>query len=300
MKKFDSDHGSEKGTLVSKGGGLPDFVLPHTTPEVRGIDLTHVLHTTDVEGGLSAAKGGGKPGGGGGGGGTSFPDYVSGPTNTASGFNITLHFTGDGWTQPLVEMFKRAADFYTSLIVGDLPSVKVIGSGKPTTVDDIVINAEISAIDGSGGVLGQAGPTAVRTDGSLPATAIMQFDVADVNDFNAQGLFDDIVFHEMGHSLGFGSIWSMLGLVNGSGFFTGAEAMSQSLIEYGTSQIWVEQEGGGGTAGSHWDEETYDNEIMTGYINDANYLSHMSAGSFEDLGYQLANNYQAVADSFIV
>ena len=51
---------------------------------------------------------------------------------------------------------------------------------------------------------------------------------------------------------------------------------------------------GSGTAGSHWDEETYDNELMTGYINDANYMSTMSGASFADLGYQLSSNWQQV------
>ena len=36
--------------------------------------------------------------------------------------------------------------------------------------------------------------------------------------------------------------------------------------------IAVEQDGGSGTAGSHWDEETFNNELMTGYINDGEVL----------------------------
>jgi hypothetical protein len=126
----------------------------------------------------------------------------------------------------------------------------------------------------------------------------MQFDIADANEFNLLGLFDDIVFHEMGHALGFGSIWGRLGLVDGNGFFSGAQAKAESLDLFGTSQIYVEQDGGGGTAGSHWDETTYDDEIMTGYINDANYLSSMSAASYGDLGYQLAANFRDVAADF--
>ena len=56
--------------------------------------------------------------------------------------------------------------------------------------------------------------------------------------------------------------------------------------------IAVEQDGGSGTAGSHWDEETFNNELMTGYINDGeNYFTAMSAASFADLGYQLSSNY---------
>ena len=48
----------------------------------------------------------------------------------------------------------------------------------------------------------------------------------------------------------------------------------------------VEGDGGSGTRDSHWDEETFDNEIMTGYINQANYLSEMTVASLEDIGYQ--------------
>lgn len=48
----------------------------------------------------------------------------------------------------------------------------------------------------------------------------------------------------------------------------------------------VEQDGGPGTRDSHWDEETFGNEIMTGYINNSdNYLSDMTVASLEDLGY---------------
>ena len=56
--------------------------------------------------------------------------------------------------------------------------------------------------------------------------------------------------------------------------------------------INVETEGGSGTAGSHWDDATYGNELMTGYIDQSNYFSSMSAASFGDLGYHAANNWK--------
>jgi hypothetical protein len=47
---------------------------------------------------------------------------------------------------------------------------------------------------------------------------------------------------------------------------------------------------GGGTAGSHWDEGTFFNELMTGFINGAssnfiNPMSPMTSGAMADLGY---------------
>jgi hypothetical protein len=297
MRKFSIDNLSSEGIAAGRGHGLGKPEIPLTTKDVLGIDLTHVIHTSDVE--PNYAKGGGHGGGGGGtGGGMTFNPYIAGGADGAAGFDITINFQGSNWTQALHDRFTAAADFYVKLIAGDVPDVNVTGKGGQTHVDDITITASLANIDGVGNVLGQAGPTSVRTSSSLPATATMQFDIADAADFDSQHLFDDIVFHEMGHSLGFGSIWDRLGLVDSSSHFTGAKAESASLTDFGTSIINVETDGGSGTAGSHWDETTYNDEIMTGYINDTNYLSHMTAASYGDLGYQLAGNYLAVADGF--
>jgi len=260
--------------------------LPQSTDKLLGIDLTHIIHTHDV----GAAKGGSGGGGGGGGGGgtTSFAPYTSG---VVGGYNITIEFKGS-WTQQYYDIFKASADLLSSIIIGDLPNVTVYGSkGGPKTVDDIVITAELGNIDGSGNVLGQAGPTSVRTASSLPATATMKFDIVDVNEMGPV-VFTDVVLHEMAHSLGFGSIWDRLGLVT-NGEFTGTQAVAAYHELGGTgSGIAVEQDYGAGTAGSHWDEATFRNELMTGFINTGeNYFTKMSAASLGDLGYVLAPNY---------
>jgi hypothetical protein len=109
----------------------------------------------------------------------------------------------------------------------------------------------------------------------------MQFDSADALQYQNQGLWNDIVLHEMVHSLGFGTIWSYLGLVSGS-TFTGTHAVAA----YG-KPVPVEQDGGGGTAGSHWDEGIFTNEIMTGYIDPSNHISDVTWASLADLGYKL-------------
>ena len=180
--------------------------IPDSTSQVRGIDLTHIIHTTEV----ASARGGGGGGGGGSGGGTStFAPYTSG--GDSSGFNIKIEFVGS-WTQEYYNIFVAAAEMFSDLIIGDLQNVSVRSRGKTTTIDDILITAELGAIDGLYGILGQAGPTAVRTSNSLPATATMKFDIADVNDMGLAA-FTDVVIHEMAHSLGFGSIWGQLGLV---------------------------------------------------------------------------------------
>jgi hypothetical protein len=291
---FSSDNGNS-GFGLGHPRGLdlrPD--LPTTTDQIVGIDLTHIIHTTDVA--AARGGGGGSGGGGGGGGTTSFAPYTSGPADASAGFNITIEFKGT-WTQDLYNIFVQSADRLTDLIVGELPNVTVYGGkGGPRTIDDILITAELGNIDGLNGILGQAGPTAVRSTGSLPATATMKFDIVDVN---AMGLdvFSDVVLHEMSHSLGFGSIWDRLGLVT-NGLFTGDNAVDEYLLMGGSgSGVPVEQDGGAGTAGSHWDEETFGNELMTGYINDGeNYFTAMSAAAFEDLGYVIRSDYVAWSD----
>jgi len=269
--------------------------LPQTTDKLLGIDLTRTIYTDDV----AAAKGGGSGGGGGGGGTTAaFSPYTSGAANGTAGYDITIEFVGSGWTQAYYDIFVSSADRLTSLILGDLPNVSVRTKGGIKTVDDITITAEISAIDGLYGILGQAGPTSVRTDSSLPATAQMKFDVADVADMGV-AMFSEVVLHEMAHSLGSGSIWDRLGLVS-NGEFTGANAVAEYHKLGGTrAGVPVEQDGGSGTAGSHWDEETFNNELMTGYINDGyNAFSAMSAASFADLGYRITPNYASWADAY--
>jgi hypothetical protein len=290
--RFDiSDYAGENGNSAfgrehPRGLDLkPD--IPLSGNGVTGIDLTHIIHTTEV----AAAKpggGGGGPGGGGGGGGgggTTFAPYTSGDPG---GFNITIEFKGS-WTQDLYNIFVSSAERLSDLIIGDIPNVTVTGKGGQKLVDDILITAELGNIDGLNGILGQAGPTAVRTGSSLPATATMKFDIVDVN---AMGLavFAEVVLHEMSHSLGFGSIWSRLGLVT-DGLFTGSHALGEYLDLGGSGNgIPVEQDGGSGTAGSHWNEETFANELMTGYINNGdNPYSAMSAASFADLGYTISN-----------
>lgn len=291
----EGDHGNSDYGLGHPRGLDLTLDLPITTDRVVGIDLTHIIHTSEV----AAARGGGGNGGGGGGGGgggtASFSPYTAGSSD-GSGFNITIEFNGT-WTQELHDIFVAAADRYVDLITGDVADVTVRGGrGGPQVVDDIVISAELGQIDGLNGILGQAGPTSVRTASSLPATATMQFDIVDVN---AMGLdvFSDVVLHEMAHSLGFGSIWDRLGLVS-DGLFTGQNAVDEFLLMGGTGNgIPVELDGGSGTAGSHWDEETFNNELMTGYINEGdNPISAMSAAAFEDLGYTTSHDYAGWSD----
>ena len=218
--------------------------------------------------------------------------YLSGDPG---GYNIEINFKGS-WTFDLQQAFIDASELISDIILGDIGDVRYRGG----IIDDIRIDAKLSDIDGVGNILGQAGPTAIRTADYLPATAIMEFDIADADNYNtmpsgSEGtLWDDIVVHEMLHSIGFGTIWSYLNLLSGAGTsdprFMGANAIAAYNDSGGTVDGGVQVEGssyaGPGTRDSHRDEDAFGNELMTGYINNSdNYLSNMTIASLEDLDY---------------
>jgi hypothetical protein len=261
--------------------------------------------------GVFLAKGGNPGGGGGGGSGGGLTSYLAG-SNDGSGYNIKIDFKGTGWTSGLQTAFTHAADYFVTVITADLPGSDGLYRGK--LIDDLYITAEVSTIDGTGGVLGQAGPTATWTQTQLTAAGQMKFDVADANSFYNLGLWDDIVTHEMMHVLGFGSLWNFgsrhLVDNNPNGqpeYYKGGNALSAYNELFGTNAqyIPVETDGGSGTAGAHWDDAALNNELMTGYIGGTdqsgqynsympNYLSKFSVMALADLGY--AVNYQPYSD----
>ena len=212
-------------------------------------------------------------------------------------FQIDVIF-GGGLTASQESIFADAADRWAEIITGDIPDVNTdIG-----LVDDVAIDASGVFIDGAGGILGQAGPTWLRSGSYLPARGLMQFDSADLAAMESNGTLLHVILHEMGHVLGLGTIWDDLGLVVGLGGtspqFVGPQATAEynSIFGLSSPSVPVENNGGPGTAGSHWEESVFDNELMTGYINGSVIpLSRVTAGQFADLGYQV--NLDA-ADAF--
>ena len=74
-----------------------------------------------------------------------------------------------------------------------------------TTISELHVAADISAIDGVGGVLGRAGPcsgfleSVDRPGVFLPVLGAMTFDNADIANLEAAGELEDVILHEMGH-----------------------------------------------------------------------------------------------------
>jgi hypothetical protein len=174
------------------------------------------------------------------------------------------------------------------VVLADLPDVEVLlPDGTAAVVDDLVIRAELPAIDGPGGMLGFSGPTILRNDGLLPAMAEMRFDEADAAVLQAQGAWDDVVLHEMLHCLGFGTLWAAKGLEAG-GAYVGPAGMVEYAAMGGAGPVPVETTGDAATAGLHWSEAAFGAELMTGWIGAGGPLSPLTVASLADLGYGVA------------
>lgn len=166
--------------------------------------------------------------------------------------------------------------------------------GQPAlneVVDDLLLFVEFVEIDGPNGVLGQAGPCYIRSDNHMPVIGSLTLDAADVQQADLMGALDDIVLHEIGHVLGFGTIWEEKGLLTGARGtdprFTGAQALSAYRVtDPSRASVPVENAGSSGTRDGHWRDSVFGRELMTGYLNRApNPLSTITIASLADLGY---------------
>ena len=150
-----------------------------------------------------------------------------------SAYKIEVRFLG-GLTTAQKNAFKSAADRWTKVIVGDVPSVLADGE----MIDDLLILAQGVNIDGPGQILGQAGPTHLRpasagVNAFLPAKGIMSFDTADLAQMQSNGTLLDVITHEMGHVVGIGTIWTNKGLLVGGTTLNPTFKGTNAKTEYG-------------------------------------------------------------------
>ena len=133
-----------------------------------------------------------------------------------SAFSITLQLSGLTASQQTI--FRQAAYRWSQIITGDLPNVSFNG----ITVDDVLIAASASYIDGAGDILGEAGPDRFRSGTLLPYHGTMHFDSADMAWMESRGTLYYTVLHEIGHVLGIGTIWEWRGPLVGSWYVKSA------------------------------------------------------------------------------
>jgi len=206
-----------------------------------------------------------------------------------SNFDIDVVFNDNGLTDSQKQIFIQAADRWSEVILGELTDQYLAGYGY---VDDLLIGVTAPYIDGSGGTLGSAGPTYLRSSNDLPYYGTMKFDCEDIEDMENDGSLINVILHEMGHVLGIGTLWQTFGMVDYAGTaysrYRGSAAINQynDIFSNSYSYIPLETTGGAGTADGHWAESDFNNEVMTGYLDSGdNPLSRVTVGSLNDLGY---------------
>jgi hypothetical protein len=230
-------------------------------------------------------------------------------TAASSGYDITVRYLSE-LTNTQFRAFAEAELRWERLVTGDLPDVNAdlpanqCGEHPATEgpFDDLTIFVTIKEIDDVGGVLGQAGPSCIRGTSNLTVIGEMQFDVADLEDLENEGALQAVMLHEMGHVLGFGTLWGPDGfdlLVDPADpstpaiedpHFVGAQAIAAFNAAGGNAytgpKVPVMDVGGPGTRNSHWRDEVFDPELMTGFLDVGfNPLSAISVRSLQDLGY---------------
>jgi len=225
-----------------------------------------------------------------------------------SGFDPVVRTYGATMPENVAAALAFAVDRLHAGIVGDVGEVPVLNfdmsrCGVPgeivnTTVDDLVIFATVTPIDGVGRVLASAGPCILRTQSRFPVIGIMRFDSDDVQALSSNGRLPSVVLHELLHVIGIGTLWRTRDMLVGAGTsdprFIGVEAgahciASGGFASCGDGRVPVENLGGSGTVEVHWRESTFDNEVMTGFVesNSNMPLSAMTIASLEDLGYAI-------------
>jgi hypothetical protein len=216
--------------------------------------------------------------------------------NAAFNINLAFNSVADSYKT----YFTVAENYWESVITGYQGTAPAGG---------LTINVSTPAIDGSGSILGSAGPTNITNSGSflIATNGSMQFDSADVDNMIGNGSFTDVIRHEMAHVIGFGTLWDNNNVYsNNSGRYTGSNALAAYKTEFNQPNatfVPVELGGGSGTANGHWNEvdggsgntgilangQDMRFELMTGWLNiPGTFVSRTTIASFVDIGYTVS------------
>ena len=194
--------------------------------------------------------------------------------------------------------------FWESTIIGYQPDV---------TLDGIDVVVEAAALDGPGNVLAQAGPggfiedqggfTFLTNNLFTSSAGVVTIDTADFS----SNLILDVLKHEVGHTIGFGTLFNLNSLAPNPGEYAGVEGLATYRAEYDSSATFVPLQnetfpGGIVTFNGHLDEDNprsdmfgraIRDDLMTPILSNTtnannpsrNFLSDTSLAIFRDLGY---------------
>lgn len=191
---------------------------------------------------------------------------------------------------PYKSYFDQAAQVISDIVVGDLPSVA--SAYKDGFVDDLYVKVMVdSSITGT--LLGYAGPEELRDSSKLTSAADM-YTTAAVLSRLGQAQSVDFIVHETLHAMGLGTLWNTFKLLNLTGNYIGTnalEAYRELTGKPGLTSVPVEPGSG------HFSETALGNEILTPTIGKTTFISTVSIGALEDLGYTVDYTH---AENFVL
>ncbi len=209
--------------------------------------------------------------------------------------------------------FDDAVEYWESILANtELPDVPV-GSGVPLgcrgvtsdqsleVIDDLAVVVSVGEVDGQGGILGWAAVCGIREESRLPLIGALRFDSEDLEVLRESDAMEEVILHEIGHLLGFGSVWDEQGLLINPSLpdslgtdthFRGPLAIAAfneagGDIYTGGEKVPVENYAARGSGDAHWRESVLDHELMTPRLNlgVSNPLSATTVQSLADMGY---------------
>lgn len=219
-------------------------------------------------------------------------------------FRIEIRYWGAPPPEAQVASIRRAADRWERLLRTGLRDGAVVGdagcgAGSPVmdeTVDDLVIFVRVVDLE----ALAESGPCKLRQGSDLPLTATVWLDGPNRLSELSPDFLESLVTHEIGHALGFGSLWKSLGLLRDpvrdggldphfSGTMARLEFDAVGGLGYTGNKVPLERGGGPGTADSHWRLRVFgERELMNAVVlGGFNPLSRITAASIADLGYDV-------------
>jgi hypothetical protein len=253
---------------------------------------------------------------------TTCKDSTPPPDTTTLQYDIVIRFFGTPMSAQQQALFTTAAARITQIIKGDLVASAAsavnlnqcpnVTESIPINeqIDDVLIYASIRDIDGAGNIIASAGPCFTRPTpvGDMTAIGVMSFDSADLQNLTQGGNLQDVITHEMLHVMGIGTLWISRNpdLVTDTNTttpkYTGVDALAGCRAVGATIACanFVPVEGTPeppGTRDAHWRENTFNQEMMTGRLDNTAPISAITVGGLKDLGFTVDDTK---ADAFTV